>query len=115
MTRQHFQLPPQRRAALDHLVSASVLCEHDTFLDNYDPDRGIIDIEALDGWRWSSGEQVLIDVALIIMGYNRPVQVTDLWGLDDSNRAAAVTALDIAMCGATIATVVAHPSLKAVE
>lgn len=115
MTRRDQHLPPERLEAVEHLIAASALCEHPTFLDCWNPNTKALDIEGLQDWRWSGGELTLIDTLLVICGYPRDVQLLDLWKLDESNRRAVVTALDIAMNGATLATVTVHPALKAVK
>lgn len=115
MTRKDQHLPPERLEAVEHLIAASVLCEHPHFLDCWNPHTKALDIDALNEWGWSYGEQTLVDTLLLICGYRRSVEVTDLWNLDEPNRRAALTALDIAMNGATLATVTVHPALKAVK
>lgn len=113
--RQDQHLSGARAQAVEHLVAASALCESDYFLSCYNPTTHGIDLSALNEWRWSGGEEVLIEVLLVICGYPRPVQVVDLWKLDEPNRRAAFTALDIAMNNATLATVLLHPSLQVVK
>lgn len=114
MKKEH-HLSEERARAVEHLVAASALCESDYFLSCYNPAAHAIDIDSLGDWRWSSGEQILIDILLTICGYPRSVQITDLWGLDASSRQAVITSLDIAMNGAKLATVLVHPSLQAVK
>lgn len=115
MTRKELHLRDERKEALEHLIAASALGDHEYFLSLWNPDAGSLDLDGLHDWRWSGGEEVLIDLLLLIAGYPRPVKVLDLWQLDEPNRRAAVTALDIAMTGATIATVLMHPALRVVK
>lgn len=115
MTRKDQHLNRERAQAVEHLIAASALSESDHFLSLYNPATHGIDLEGLNEWNWSGGEQVLVDLLLIICGYVRTVSLLDLWKLDEASRRAAITALDIAMNGAQLATVLVHPSLQVVK
>lgn len=90
----------QRRDAGYYLVATSNLCEHDHFLQSvalrHDASHlDEIDVEALDAWCWSSGEETLVNLFLTCAGYSRAVTVRDILNLDSKNKSAAANTISM--------------------
>lgn len=59
-----------------------------------DLDRNAVDLERLENFGWSSGEQVLVDLVREIYNGSGNGSVYDLTALDDDNRRVAIMALE---------------------
>jgi hypothetical protein len=59
-----------------------------------DFDRSAVDLERLENFGWSSGEQVLIDLVREMYNGSGRGSVADLTSLDDDNRRVAIMALE---------------------
>lgn len=59
-----------------------------------DTDRRLVDLERLDDWSYSSGEQVLVDLVRSIYNGTGGSRIHDLTALDDHNRRVALIALE---------------------
>jgi hypothetical protein len=75
------------------LISTTVLQHNPVVSQAFDIDRREIDLEALEDWRWSSGELVLVDLLrAFATSYGGP-PVEDLLKLDLEHRQAVLEAL----------------------
>lgn len=59
-----------------------------------DLDRSAVDLERLEDFGWSSGEQVLVDLVREMYNGSGHRGVADLTTLDDDNRRVAIMALE---------------------
>lgn len=75
------------------LIKLSALSRSEHAQSCIDLDRSAVDLERLDDFGWSSGEQVLIDLVRSIYNGTGDRTVHDLTALDDDNRRVAVMAL----------------------
>ncbi len=79
------RLTPPEFAAIQHLLARSALADCQGTLGRVSlSDEGDLVIRDLAGWRWSSGETVLLDVLRFVVGDD--VRWPDLNKLDDHNQ-----------------------------
>lgn len=85
---------------LHYLWKHSALAGHPRAGRAFDSDRSTLDTEPLidPSWAYSSGELVLIDLALAI-ATSSEINLGDLWLLDEENRTVAVEAIRLWMLG----------------
>lgn len=102
------QLGNRSGAALRYLWTFSALGDHPKAGPAYDRDRNSLDTDKIerDCWAWSSGERVLIDLAVSIARQSAECSVSDLTYLDEHNRQVATEALSIWLNGEHEAVVV---------
>lgn len=84
-------------AALEYLWRHSILGTHPQSADAFDPTTGRLDIARLEpgAFGWSSGELILVGIAIAIAIDRRGPRIDQLWALDPVQRAAASQALVI--------------------
>jgi hypothetical protein len=75
------------------IINLSALAGHVHFTKCVDPDGPVVRWDALEDWRWSSGETVLIEVLRVILLGHGHATIADLYRLDEQNRAVVVMAL----------------------
>lgn len=93
------QLSPDRKSAIRHLLRCSAVADHQ-YLNRYiDIDSSKIDIEAINAYGWSSGEEVLVELIKLISGFTSDLKVADLWKLDATNRDVAIKSLEMTFTG----------------
>lgn len=83
---------PMRGIAVLARLSALSRSEHAQAC--IDLDRSAVDLERLDDYGWSSGEQVLVDLVRSIYNGSGYKTIHDLTALDDDNRRVALLALE---------------------
>lgn len=98
------QLSPARATAIRHLLRCSAVAEHPHINRSIDIDAGRVDIEKLDDYGWSSGEEVLIELIKLISGFHSNLKVADLWKLDSINREVAIKSLEMTFTGHGLGT-----------
>lgn len=94
------QLSSRSGPALHYLWRHSALAGHPRAGNAYDGDRNTLDSEPLTDptWAYSSGESVLIDLALCLADAGT-LNLADLRALDEPNRAVAISAIRLWLCG----------------
>lgn len=82
--------------AMSSLLRTSALAFHEEFIAQHvNIDSHEIDDTALDEWRWSDGERVLVNVLKVIARGHGWVRLDDLFKLDKPNQEAVLLALRI--------------------
>lgn len=81
--------------AIRHLVSTTHLSIMSPISRAFDPDRRAIDLEELEDWRWSSGEQVLISLIWCYATSSGGPAIADLLKLDAETRQAALESMKL--------------------
>jgi hypothetical protein len=76
------------------LMKLSALSRSDYAHSCVDLDRNAVDLERLENFGWSSGEQVLVDLVREIYNGSGKGSVADLTALDEDNRRVAIMALE---------------------
>ncbi|CAB4218095.1 hypothetical protein UFOVP1608_6 [uncultured Caudovirales phage] len=86
-----------RRKAADHLFRLSALATVPESARIYDEDTHQINFDRVRDWRWSSGEEVLVDALLFILdfGPKSPTLRDIFYGVDAENRAVILEAIRI--------------------
>jgi hypothetical protein len=79
---------------IEVLMKLSALSRSDHAQSCVDLDRSAVDLERLENFGWSSGEQVLVDLVREIYNGSGNGSVYDLTALDDDNRRVAIMALE---------------------
>lgn len=89
----------QRQQALRHLLKCSALADHTYINQVVNQDVLHIDLNKIDEFGWSSGEEVLIGIIKVLGGFNSDVKIADLWKLDSNNREVAIKSIEMALTG----------------
>ena len=85
--------------AIKTLIRCSALNNHPHVERCIDPDSMRFDLQALNEWCWSSGEEVLVGVLTALYGSATEVRLHELYNLDEMNREAVIMALRIRLLG----------------